>query len=116
MNTLVGAEYVIANTLIALNKKGIESITFSKLREIGIQIQNICNDNGVDAVILTFGDSISSAIYDFSDYFQYREIKGEPSILIQTNATISDLQKRFVGYLPVDVLRILVNGIPKLVA
>lgn len=34
MNTFVGAEYVIANSLIALKKKGIDYITFSKLREI----------------------------------------------------------------------------------
>lgn len=39
MNTFVGAEYVIANSLIALKKKGIDYITFSKLREIGFEIQ-----------------------------------------------------------------------------
>ena len=116
MNTFVGAEYVIADSLIALKKKGIDYITFSKLREIGFEIQNLCNTNGVDAIILTFGDSISSAIYDFSDYFQYREVNGEPAILIQKNTTIIDLQKRFVGYLPIDVLSILVNEIQKLVA
>ena len=77
MNTFVGAEYVIANSLIALKKKGIDYITFSKLREIGFEIQNLCNTNGVDAIILTFGDSISSAIYDFSDYFQYREVNSK---------------------------------------
>ena len=116
MNTFVGAEYVIANSLIALKKKGIDYITFSILREIGFEIQNLSNTNGVDAIILTFGDSISSAIYDFSDYFQYREVNGEPAILIQKNTTIIDLQKRFVGYLPIDVLSILVNEIQKLVA
>ena len=39
-----------------------------------------------------------------------------PAILIQKNTTIIDLQKRFVGYLPIDVLSILVNEIQKLVA
>ena len=39
MNTFVGAEYVMANTLIALKRKGEESITFERLREIGFQIQ-----------------------------------------------------------------------------
>lgn len=32
MNTFVGAEYVMANTLIALKRKGEESITFERLR------------------------------------------------------------------------------------
>ena len=34
MNTFVGAEYVMANTLIALKRKGINFITFEKLRNM----------------------------------------------------------------------------------
>lgn len=62
MNTFVGAEYVMANTLIALKRKGEESITFERLREIGFQIQTSFNEKGLDAVILTSGDNISAAI------------------------------------------------------
>ena len=39
MNTFVGAEYVMANALIALKRKGIDFITFDNLREIGFKIQ-----------------------------------------------------------------------------
>ena len=77
MNTFVGAEYVMANTLIALKRKGINFITFEKLREIGFKIQTSFNEQGLDAIIMTSGDSISAAIFDFSDYFHYKEINGK---------------------------------------
>lgn len=50
MNTFVGAEYVMANTLIALKRKGIDFITFEKLREIGFKIQTSFNKQGLDAI------------------------------------------------------------------
>lgn len=116
MNTFVGAEYVMANALIALKRKGTDFITFERLREIGFKIQTIFNEQGLDAVILTSGDSISVAIFDFSDYFQYKEIDGAPAIVIHKDTTITDLENRFVGYLPVDVLGVLIKEIDKMVA
>lgn len=116
MNTFVGAEYVMANTLIALKRKGIDFITFEKLREIGFKIQTSFNKQGLDAIIMTSGNSISAAIFDFSDYFQYKEIDGAPAIEIHKDTTIADLENRFVGYLPVDILGVLVKEIDKMVA
>lgn len=119
MNTFVGAEYVIANALIALKRRGQDCITFEKLREIGVEIQRCCNERGVDAVILTSGDRIASAIYNFSDYFEYDETDDEfrkPVIRIKKTATCGDLEQRFVGYLPVDVLRLLREKVGELVA
>ena len=116
MNTFVGAEYVMANILIALKRKGEESITFERLREIGFQIQTSFNEKGLDAVILTSGDSISAAIFDFSDYFKYDDPDGKPTILIQKDTTITDLEKRFVGYLPVNILSVLLEEINRMVA
>ncbi len=116
MNTFVGAEYVMANTLIALKRKGINFITFEKLREIGFKIQTSFNEQGLDAIIMTSGDSISAAIFDFSDYFHYKEINGNPAIEIQKDTTITDLENRFVGYLPVNVLGVLLDEINKVIA
>lgn len=116
MNTFVGAEYVMANTLIALKRKGEESITFERLREIGFQIQTSFNEKGLDAVILTSGDNISAAIFDFSDYFKYDDSDGKPTIFIQKDTTITDLENRFVGYLPVKILGVLLEEINRMVA
>ncbi len=119
MDTFVGAEYIIANALIALSKKGHDSITFSKLRTIGVQVQQYCNEQGIDAVILTSGDKISAAIYDFSDYFEYAEAETplrEPMIRIRKNTPIAYLESRFVGYLPLDVIDVLTKKIPEFVA
>ena len=111
MNTFVGAEYVMANALIALKRKGTDFITFERLREIGFKIQTSFNEQ-----VLTSGDSISAAIFDFSDYFQYKEMDGVPAIEIHKDITITDLENRFVGYLPVDVLGVLLKEINKMVA
>lgn len=119
MDTFVGAEYIIANALIALSKKGYDSITFNKLRTIGVQIQQYCNENGIDAVILTSGDKISAAIYDFSDYFEYAETETpvrEPMIRIRKNIPITQLKSRFIGYLPLEVIDVLMRKIPEFVA
>lgn len=118
MNTFVGAEYVIANALIALKEKQ-DYITFEKLREIGVKIQQSFNEHGVDAVILTTGDRIKSAIYNFSDYFEYDEIGDDipkPIIRIKKSTTCKDLEQRFMGYLPLDVLRLLQKKMLELVA
>ena len=118
MNTFVGAEYVIANALIALKEKQ-DYITFEKLREIGVKIQQSFNKQGVDAVILTSGDRITSAIYNFSDYFEYDEIGDDipkPIIRIKKTATCEDLEQRFMGYLPLTVLQLLRETMLELVA
>lgn len=116
MNTFVGAEYVMANALIALKRRGTDFITFERLREIGVKIQSSFNEKGIDAVILTSGSSISTAIFDFSDYFKCEEIDGNPAIFIQKDTTITDLENRFVGYLPVDILGALIEEIDRMVA
>lgn len=118
MDTFVGAEYIIANALIVLSRKGKDCITFSELRSVGVQIQQYCNENNVDAVILTSGDSISNAIFDFSDYFEYVEPTpphNEPMIRTRIGTPISRLEQRFVGYLPLDVAWVLITELPRVV-
>lgn len=119
MDTFVGAEYVIANALIALSKRGEDCISFSRLRSIGVKIQQYCNKEGIDAVILTSSDRITTAVYDFSDYFEYSEADGDtndPMIRVRKNTPIAQLEKRFVGYLPVDIIRMLTTKIEEFVA
>lgn len=120
MDAFVGAEYIIANALIVLSKKkGEDRISLSKLRFIGVQVQQYCNENGVDAVIMTSGLNISNAIYDFSDYFEYMEPASpndEPMIRVRKGIPISRLEQRFIGYLPLEVVRVLLTELPKFVA
>ncbi len=100
MITFVGAEYIIANLLIALkrtNKKA--SVTLSELSEAGIYIQKMSLSNNIDAIFLSSAEQVATAIYDFSDYFEYdRETK-----------QIEDLESRFMGYLPFNILSFLVK-------
>ena len=119
MDILVGAEYVIANALIALSRKGQCCISFGRLRNIGKNIQQYCNKNGIDAVILTSNGAINGAICTFSEYFQYFEADDgihSPMIRIRRNMPIAQLENRFVGYLPAEIIRMLTTKIAELVA
>ena len=117
MDILVGAEYVIANALIELNKQGHDSITFDKLRSIGWQIQQCFNKEGINAIILTSGSRLKDAIYDFSDYFEYAETdKHEPMIRVKKDIPIEDLEDRFIYCLPTKVANLFIEKMPELVA
>lgn len=108
MVTFVGAEYIIANVLIALKKsKNRSKITFRELNNLGIFIQKMSIEKCVDAVFLTSQDQMASALFDFSDYFEYSG--ADSSICIKRTKQIDDLASRFVGYLPWDVLSFLVE-------
>ena len=117
MDIFIGAEYVIANALIEISKKGDNCITFDKLRSIGWQIQQFCNQGGINVIILTSGSQLKDAIYDFSDYFEYAETgEYEPMIRIKQNTRIEDLEDRFVYCLPPDVAKLIGEKMPELVA
>ena len=119
MDIQVGAEYVIANALIELRKHGKECITFGQLRNIGWRIQQLCNKEGINAIILTSGSRLTDAIYDFSDYFEYGETDAplyEPMIRIKNDYPIEDLKDRFVYCLPDNVAKLFSSKMPELVA
>ena len=119
MDVFVGAEYIIGNTLIVLHRrKGKEYVTFGEIRSIGMKVQKYCNENDVDAVILTSGYNIINAVYNFSDYFEYIApvLPGdEPKIRIRKGTSISGLKQRFMGYLPLEVVWVLMLELPRYV-
>ena len=119
MNIFVGAEYVIANALIELSKKGQAYITFDRLRNLGWEIQQLCNQEGINAIIMTSGSRIKDAIYDFSDYFEYiaaAEECTEPRIRVKKDCPITDLEDRFIYCLPFNIVKVIQSSVAKLVA
>lgn len=108
MATFVGAEYIIANLLIALKKiNKRDTVTLDELSEAGIYIQKQSISENINAIFLSSSEQVASAIYDFSDYFEFdRETN---SIRIVKTKKIEDLESRFIGYLPFSVLSFLVN-------
>ena len=109
MATFVGAEYIIANLLIEMKKKhNRDSISLEELSTAGVYIQRQSLEKDIDAIFLSSTDQLSTAIYDFSDYFQYDPDQQE--IFIVKTKKISDLESRFIGYLPFNVLTFLVEA------
>lgn len=108
MDISVGAEYVIANALIFLSQRGEDRISFDQIRSLGWNIQERCNEKGVDAIILTSGMDVQAAVYDFSDYFEYVN-DDKPMICVKKNVPIDNLKDRFVYYLPKHVAEVIEN-------
>lgn len=114
MATFVGAEYIIANFLIAIKKKqNRESISLKELSSAGVYIQKLSIERNVDAIFLSSSDQLSTAIFDFSDYFEFDSSSQE--IRIVKNKKISDLESRFIGYLPFNVLVFLIQTVNDIV-
>ena len=108
MFTYVGAKYVIANFLIALKKaKNKSAISLGEVNSLGMYIQQMSTETDVDAVFLISQDQITTAMYDFSDYFEYNEV--DKTICIKQTKQVTDLASRFVGYLPWEVMSFLVK-------
>jgi len=116
MDVFVGAEYIIANALIALGKNGIDQVRLSTLQSFGIKVQRLCIENSIDAVFLFSADRVSAAVYNFSDYFTFIDSSEEPAIGLNSTAKIEDLEKRFIGYLPIALLKIIINAAQELKA
>lgn len=108
MIPFVGAEYIIANSLIALKRKNRDTISLSELNELGVYIQKMTIEKDIDVVFLVSQDQLATALFDFSDYFEYNE--SAKTVCIKKSKQIADLASRFVGYLPWDVLAFLVEA------
>ena len=116
MDIFVGAEYVIANALIALSRQGVNEISFAKLRRIGWKLQELCNESRISAIILTSGNSLKDAVYDFSDYFEYDMDEKTPIIRIKKEVPITDLENRFVYCLPSELGGLISQEMPSLLS
>lgn len=114
MTTFVGAEYIIANVLIALKREYKEEmVTLEQLSEAGIYIQQQSLDKNINAIFLTSFEQVTSAIYDFSDYFEFDSVNN--AIRLVQDKEVTDLESRFMGYLPVKVLCFLVESLKEFV-
>lgn len=63
--------------------------------------------NNIDAIFLSSAEQVATAIYDFSDYFEYD--RETDAIKIVETKQIEDLESRFMGYLPFNILSFLVK-------
>jgi len=114
MVTFVGAEYVIANILIAAKKNlRRDSISLAEMYSAATYIQKQAMNEGVNAIFMCSTDNISAAVHDFPDYFGYEAKKKE---IYRKPKRLSDLESRFIGYLPFNVLTFLVKTANEAVA
>ncbi len=97
---------LVVNAFIAIKQKGenITFVTFSKLEKYGASVVNYLNNIQQDAVLLLSRDRTEDFFDEFSDLFEAHEEKGERGVALCRHVTLSELIRRFRGYLPLDLL------------
>lgn len=110
MITFVGAEYIIANLIIALNKT---SISFNKLSDLDIYLKKMTIKKNIDIVCFTSQDQLKLACLNFPEYFICN--KNNNTIYLNNKRSINDLKSRFIGYLPIDIIIFLLESIDEFV-
>lgn len=109
MTTFIGSEYLIGFCLLRQSRIGNDSISFPEVRHTARVLQEALNSANVDAVVIDH--SLVQTIAEFGDYFQMIEINGVPYVKCNHEVTPGMLERRFVGYLPLDVLEIAIKVI-----
>ena len=117
MSATVGAEYIIANALLQLQESGRGSeVSFAKIREIGGNIQQSCNEKGIDVIVDCLGRDIVETVVEYSNYFEFTHYISEdkaPMIRLNRRIPLDALRQRFVNYLPSDVEDVLIAEVKK---
>lgn len=112
MTTFIGPEFFIGNVLIALHRRNIPYISLADLRLVGRKFQDFCNKEDVDAVTVLSGDYLERALYENSDLF---ELLPNNLLRIRPGVAVGTLRRRFIGYLPLEIVFALALNLPKIV-
>ncbi len=104
MTTFIGSEYLIAYGLLKQIPNGKNIISFPKLRKMARQLQDKFNELGIDAIVIDY--DLQGAIASYPDYFEFVELNGVPYVKCSSEIGMHDLERRFVGYLPLNILQV----------
>lgn len=113
MIRFVGAEYLIATMLLEKAKEGKNYVTMNELGKYGIYVQRESVINNLDTVFLVSKPQIITAICDCSDYFKFELDANEQitGITITASKGLDDLEFRFMGRLPKEILDFLIEKV-----
>lgn len=109
MTSFIGGEYLIAFGLINGLSKGNDSISFAELRELANKMQQRFNESDIDAVVVDH--SLQDVIYSYDKYFDFVVLNHIPYAKCKPGIGIQDLQHRFVGYIPIHTLSVMMECI-----
>lgn len=105
--TYISTEYIIAHLLIAFAKNNRMFITAKDLFAFEHYLWEETKTANINVVPLFSAIRLTNALWDFSDYFFYNKQK---QITLAKDKTIADLEHRFCGFLPFEVLVFLDNA------
>lgn len=105
MQIYIGIEDLVANALIELVQKSEKrEVLFSQLNSYGAMVVRLLNKEKEQAVLIVSKESTNRLISDYSDYFELVSSQSEDGIRLKNGVTVTDLWKKFRGYLSVNVM------------
>ena len=110
LDVFVNPEYIIANVMLLANKRGNNSITMKELIAYSRAIEDYWKENDIDALVAPSLGKYVRSTTDFpgySDYFRFEKINDDLICLLKQDVTHKDLEYRFMGFLPLKVLKTL---------
>lgn len=107
MTTFVGSEYLIAYGILKQIPNGETSVSFPELRKMARQLQDKLNELEIDAIVIDY--ELQKAITSYPDYFEFVKLNGVPYAKCNRRIGKLDLEKRFIGYLPLNILQVAMN-------
>lgn len=101
----IGIEDLVANALIELVEKSEKrEVLFRQLDEYGAKVIKYLNDKQEQAVLVLSKERTNEFLYDYSDYFELFANGMDEGIRLKAGISVSQLWKKFRGYLSVDVM------------
>ncbi len=101
----IGIEDLVANALIELVEKSEKrEVLFRQLDEYGAKVIKYLNDKQEQAVLVLSKERTTKFLHDYSDYFELFVNGMDEGIRLKPGIPVSQLWKKFRGYLSVDVM------------
>lgn len=101
----IGIEDLAANALIELVEKSEKrEVLFKQLDEYGARVVKFLNDKQEQAVLVLSKERTNEFLHDYSDYFELFSNGMDEGIRLKADISVSQLWKKFRGYLSVDVM------------
>jgi len=105
MSYSIGIEDLVSNALIELwSKKGLRTVSFSKINEYGSMVVKQLNDEQKQAVLLLSRDRTNEFIHTSQKYFSIKTENDDVTISVNEEISLCEIRKVFRSNLALDVL------------
>jgi hypothetical protein len=107
----LGIEDIASSALIwCMKQYSVRFLTYTAIEKFGNAVIEILQEQGTPAQLILYRNKTDEFLYRCSGYFREKEIDGQLGLEVPETITAVDLELKFRGFLPVDVLMATVDS------